>query len=182
MASDELIAEAETNDRVSNERKNLNRLAGEFLVASRLTQRGYMVSLQWGTTIGYDILAFDKSGNVAFIEVKSSASYKRAWILQSKYATPERDEMDPAKRFICCVDLVGPGEPEVYVFPCTVVADGMRYFFAGRYPNSTSYHLSLDKRPQGSGRKSTVPTVGDHIRARDYLERYDALGLVPVLR
>lgn len=43
-------------------------------------------------------------------------------------------------------------------------------------------HLSLDKRPQGSGRKSTAPTVGDHIRARDFLERYDALGLVPVLR
>ncbi len=27
--------------RVSNEKKNLNRLAGEFLVSSRLTQRGY---------------------------------------------------------------------------------------------------------------------------------------------
>src|SRR5690242_2618393 len=34
--------------RVTNEKKNLNRLAGEFLVASRLTQRGYMVTLQWG--------------------------------------------------------------------------------------------------------------------------------------
>ena len=33
-------------ERVSNEKKNLNRLAGEFLVASRLTQRGYMVTLQ----------------------------------------------------------------------------------------------------------------------------------------
>ena len=29
--------------RVTNEKKNLNRLAGEFLVASRLTQRGYML-------------------------------------------------------------------------------------------------------------------------------------------
>jgi len=52
-------------EKVSNERKNLSRLAGEFLVASRLTQRGYMVSLQWGTTIGYDLLVFDKEGNVA---------------------------------------------------------------------------------------------------------------------
>jgi hypothetical protein len=43
------------------------RLAGEFLVASRLAQRGYMVSLQWGNTISYDILAFDKLGRVAFI-------------------------------------------------------------------------------------------------------------------
>jgi hypothetical protein len=30
-----------TENRVSNEKKNLNRLAGEFLIASRLTQRGY---------------------------------------------------------------------------------------------------------------------------------------------
>jgi hypothetical protein len=61
-------------NRVSNERKNLHRLAGEFLVASRLTQRGFMVTLQWGTTIGYDILVFDKAGHVAFLEVKSTAS------------------------------------------------------------------------------------------------------------
>ena len=181
--SDELIADTGTNDKVSNERKNLNRLAGEFLVASRLTQRGYMVSLQWGTTIGYDILAFDKSGNVAFIEVKSSASYKRAWILQSKYATPERDAIDTSRRFICCVDLVtGQREPDVYIFPCTVVAQGMRYFFSGKFPNSPSYHLSLDKRPQGSGRNATCPTVGEHIVAHRYLEHYDGLGLTPVLR
>jgi hypothetical protein len=64
-------------DRVSNEKKNLNRLAGEFLVASRSAQRGYMVSLQWGNTISYDILAFDKLGKVAFIEVKSTAAYPR---------------------------------------------------------------------------------------------------------
>ncbi len=64
---------ASTN-RVSNEKKNLNRLAGEFLVASRLTQRGYMVTLQWGNTISYDILAFDKQGKIAFIEVKSTST------------------------------------------------------------------------------------------------------------
>ena len=57
--------------KVSNEKKNLSRLAGEFLVASRLTQRGYMVALQWGTTIGYDILVFDKHHNVAYVEVKA---------------------------------------------------------------------------------------------------------------
>jgi hypothetical protein len=50
-------------EKVSNEKKNLSRLAGEFLVASRLTQRGYMVTLQWGQTIGYDILVFDKKGS-----------------------------------------------------------------------------------------------------------------------
>ncbi|MHB8629889.1 MAG: protein NO VEIN domain-containing protein [Aggregatilineales bacterium] len=33
-----------------------------------------MVALQWGTTIGYDILAFEKQGKVAYIEVKSTMS------------------------------------------------------------------------------------------------------------
>ena len=78
-------------DRVTNEKKNLSRLAGEFLVASRLTQRGYLVSLQWGNTISYDLLAFDKLGKVAFIEVKSTASYPRRWVLQKKYASPRTD-------------------------------------------------------------------------------------------
>ncbi len=63
--------------RVTNGKKNLNRLAGEFLVASPLTLRGYMVTLQWGTTNGYDILVFDKAGHVAFLEEKSSARYAR---------------------------------------------------------------------------------------------------------
>jgi Protein NO VEIN, C-terminal len=80
-----------SENRVSNEKKNLNRLAGEFLVASRLAQRGYMVSLQWGSTVSYDILAFDKKGKIAFIEVKSTASYPRRWVLQSKYANPGSD-------------------------------------------------------------------------------------------
>jgi hypothetical protein len=114
--------------RVSNEKKNLNRLAGEFLVASRLTQRGYMVTLQWGTTIGYDILVFDKGGNVAFREVKSSAQYARRWILQKKYAEPDAEAIPLDRRFICCVDLAVPqGEPRVYVLPAAVVAQGLHY-------------------------------------------------------
>ncbi len=101
--------------KISNERKNLSRLAGEFLVASRLTQRGYMVSLQWGTTIGYDLLVFDKEGNVAYIEVKSSASFHRRWILQAKYASPQFDKIPLESRFVCCVDLTVSPEPEVFV-------------------------------------------------------------------
>jgi len=89
------------DSKVSNEKKNLSRLAGEFLVASRLTQRGYMVTLQWGTTIGYDILVFDKAGHVAFLEVKSSASNHHRWLLQAKYAHPERDTIPLDRRFVC---------------------------------------------------------------------------------
>lgn len=169
------------SERVSNERKNLNRLTGEFLVASRLAQRGFMVSLQWGNAISYDILAFDKQGNVAFVEVKTTASYHRRWVLQSKYAEPRADAIPVDRRFVCCVDMSGtPAEPTVHVFPAALVAQGLHYYFNSRFPNSTSYHLSLDFKPQGKS-KSDVPTVGEHISARQYLENFAGLGLVPVL-
>ena len=133
-------------EKVSNERKDLSRLAGEFLVASRLTQRGYMVSLQWGTTIGYDILVFDKEGNVAYIEVKSSASYYRRWILQAKYARPQDGKIPIERRFICCVDLTVSPEPNVFVFPAAVVARGLEYFYHVKgYSKSTSYMFALEK-------------------------------------
>ena len=169
------------SDKVSNERKNLHRLAGEFLVASRLTQRGYMVTLQWGTAIGYDILVFDKQGNVAFLEVKSSAAYHRRWMLQKKYASPRKDAIPLNRRFVCCVDLSLVGqEPEVYVFPAKVVADGLHYYFSSKFPNSASYHLSLDFKPQKK-KLLDVKTVGEYIEADSWLEKYDSLGIKPVV-
>jgi hypothetical protein len=169
-------------DKVTNEKKNLNRIAGELLVASRLTQRGYMIALQWGSTIGYDILAFDKDGNVAYIEVKSSASYTRRWMLQKKYANPHNENIPLGRRFVCCVDLsVKEREPDVYVFPMQIVADGLQYFFSNKFPNSASYHLSLDFKPQGSSKlknkTETVLTVGQKINAEMYLENYEILKL-----
>jgi hypothetical protein len=162
--------------KVSNEKKNLHRLAGEFLVASRLTQRGYMVALQWGTTIGYDILVFDKQENVTYLEVKSSASNSRRWMLQKKYASPRDDSIPPERRFVCCVDLaVTNCEPHVYVFPAVKVAAGLQYFFSGKFPNSPSF--SLDYKPQGKTKVPDVKTVGEHIDAEAWLERYDALGV-----
>lgn len=166
-----------SEDRVSNERKNLNRLAGEFLVASRLTQRGYMVTLQWGNPISYDILAFDKQGKVAFIEVKSTASYPRRWVLQRKYASPEADASPVERRFVCCVDLSQMSrEPSVHVFPASIVAPGLHYYFSSKFPNSPSYHLSLDLKPQGQS-KNDVQTVGEFIEEIRYLERFDDLVL-----
>jgi hypothetical protein len=168
--------------RVSNEKKNLNRLAGEFLVASRLSRRGYMVSLQWGNTVSYDILAFDKEGHVAFIEVKSSASYHRRWVLQSKYAHPRQDAIPLAQRFVCCVDLSNPTtEPVIYVFPASVVAEGLHYYFSSKFPQSSSYHLSLDFRPQGKSR-TAAQTVGEKIEDSKYVEDFSVLGLKAVLK
>jgi hypothetical protein len=169
-------------DKVSNEKKNLNRIAGELLVASRLTQRGYMIALQWGSTIGYDILAFDKDGGVAYIEVKSSASYTRRWMLQKKYATPHNENILLNRRFVCCVDLSAEkNEPKVYVFPMKIVADGLHYYFSSKFPNSSSYHLSLDFKPQGSKKlknnNEEIMTVGQKIKSEMYLENYEILNL-----
>ena len=155
--------------KVSNEKKNLNRLAGEFLVASRLTQRGYMITLQWGTTISYDILVFDKKGHVAFLEVKATAAYPRRWVMQKKFANPRSDAIPLERRFVCCVDLaVADAEPRVYVFPASVVADGLHYYFNSKFPNSPSYHLSLDYRPQGKTKLPHIETVGERIRCESY--------------
>lgn len=164
--------------KVSNEKKNLNRLAGEFLVASRLTQQGYMVTLQWGTTIGYDILVFDKKGNVAFLEVKSSAQYSKRWILQKKYANPDSEHIPLDRRFICCVDLAKEGlNPDVYVFPASVVAKGLHYYFSDKFPNSDSYHLSLNFKPQHKTKEEGILTVGQYINADSYLEKWDGFGI-----
>lgn len=169
-----------TRERVSNEKKNLNRLAGEFVVASRLSQRGYMVTLQWGNTISCDILAFDKEGNVAFIEVKTTAAYPRRWVLQRKYAYPEKDAIPLERRFVCCVDISSSErEPIVHVFPASVVASGLHYYFNSKFPNSSSYHLSLDFRPQDHS-KQDVKRVGEFIGAENYVENYDVLGLRPL--
>jgi hypothetical protein len=171
----------DTSDRVSNEKKNLNRLAGEFLVASRLAQRGFMVSLQWGNTISYDILAFDKSGKVAFIEVKSTASYPRRWVLQSKYAHPRADAIAVDRRFVCCVDISNKEcEPTIYVFPASTVAKGLHYYFNSKFPKSSSYHLSLDFKPQGKT-KQDVPTIGEFIEEEKHRENFRILGLDPVV-
>ena len=140
-----------------------------------------MVTLQWGNTISYDILAFDKQGKVAFIEVKSTASYPRRWVLQSKYANPKTDTIPLERRFVCCVDISSTQhEPRVHVFPATVVAAGLHYYFNNKFPNSTSYHLSLDFKPQGQS-KSDVKTVGQFTEEQKYLENFSSLGITPVI-
>jgi len=167
--------------KISNERKNLSRLAGEFLVASRLTQRGYMVSLQWGTTIGYDLLVFDKEGNVAYLEVKSTASNHRRWILQAKYASPKEDKIQIQRRFVCCVDLTVKPEPDVFVFPASVVSEGLTYFYKVKgFPNSPSYMFGLNNKPRHKTKDPKELTVGEHIGQEKYLENYGILAIKPL--
>jgi hypothetical protein len=165
--------------KVTNEKKNLNRLAGEFLVASRLTQHGYMVALQWGTTIGYDILVFDKDGNVAYVEVKATASHRRKWLLQKKYANLS----GKPGRFICCVDLTPRDrEPDIFVFPEAVVVEGLRYFYSDHFSRSSSYVLPLESRPRGRTRDASRRTVGEHIEQGEFLGRFEVLGVKPIMQ
>jgi hypothetical protein len=142
-----------------------------------------MVTLQWGTTISYDILVFDKSGKVAFLEVKSTASNPQKWILQAKYARPDNDSIPLAHRFVCCVDLtVSRTAPHVYVFPAKIVAKGLHYFYAKKFSKSPSYVLALHGKPRGRTKEVGVATVGEHIEASTYLDRFDHLGVSPVTK
>jgi len=164
--------------RISNERKNLTRISGELLVASRLAQRGIMIALQWGSTIGYDILAFDKKGNVAYLEVKTSASFDGDWALQAKYANPEKENIPINMRFICCVNIKNAlSEPSIYIFPAEVVASGLRYYFNNNFPNSPTYNLPLNKKPVKKSKEEEIQKVGEFINASKYLENFDILGL-----
>ena len=101
--------------------------------------------------------------------------------MQSKYAFPERDRIALNRRFVCCVDMAeGKSVPDVYVFPAKVVADGMHYFFSSKFPNSTSFHLSLDFKPQHKTKEEGILTVGQYINDRAYLENFAAIGIDPV--
>jgi hypothetical protein len=85
------------------------------------------------------------------------------------------------RRFVCCVDISSKeAELCIHVFPASVVAQGLHYYFNSKFPNSTSYHLSLDFKPQGKS-KQDVQTVGEFINAPMYLEKFSGLGLIAVL-
>ncbi len=101
-------------------------------------------------------------------------------MLQSKYANPRADTIPLKRRFVCCVDISSEEhEPSVYVFPASAVAKGLHYYFHSKFPDSASYHLSLDFKPQGKS-KQEVQTVGQFIEAERYLEKFNILGLAPV--
>jgi hypothetical protein len=53
-----------------------------------------------------------------------------------------------------------------------VVAAGLHYYFNRKFPKSSSYHRSLDFKPQGASKKREVKTVGEFIRENDYLEKF----------
>jgi len=120
-------------------------------------------------------------GNVAYLEVKSTASHNRRWILQAKYASPEEDKIPIEHRFVCCVDLTVKPEPDVFVFPASVVSEGLTYFYKVKgFPDSLSYMLALNNKPRHKTKDPKELTVGEHIRLEKYLENYCILGIQPL--
>ena len=67
--------------------------------------------------------------------------------------------------------------PEIYVFPASIVASGLRYFYGGRFSKSSSYMFVLDLSLRGSGRNLSVPTVSQYIGAYKYIDNYLSLGM-----
>jgi hypothetical protein len=101
--------------------------------------------------------------------------------LQKKYANPKEDSIPLARRFVCCVNLtIKNSEPKIYIFPADVVAKGLNYYLNGKFPDSDSYHLSLNFKPQSQTKLPNIPTVREHINAACFLENYESLGVDPV--
>lgn len=69
----------------------------------------------------------------------------------------------------------------MFVLPAATVAKGLHYFFSSKFPNSDSYHLSLDFKPQGRTKESGVQTVGEFIDADSFIDNYTLLGIEPVV-
>ena len=66
--------------------------AGEHLVLSELLKRGYVAGLAPFNVKDYDIVVLNKDGTNSFpIQVKTTASNKRGWIMQKKHEKPVKD-------------------------------------------------------------------------------------------
>ena len=169
-------------EKVSNERKQLYRLTGEFVVASKLCRQGILISLQWGTTIGYDILAYDRNGKTYFIEVKVGAAKKLSWLLQYKYSGLRNDSIPAEKRLVACIDISDSNiEPILYLFPANVVSEGLKYYFNNKFPKSPSLNFSLNNKPIRK-KGVEIKTVGEYINAEKYRENFKQLNLDRIIK
>ena len=118
--------------RVSNEQKNLNRLAGKFSL-----RHGLHNAASWSRFNGVRpsamTLVFDKGGNVAFLEVKSSAKYSRR-----RYSTEKTPRPKKTLSLLAPISAVsisnGELAADVLSFPAAVVAKAAHYFFRQQVP------------------------------------------------
>jgi hypothetical protein len=69
----------------------------------------------------------------------------------------------------------------VYVFPAKVVADGLHYFFPANFPIAQAIIYRSIISPKARQKELAVKTVGEYIEAQSWLERYEMLGIEPVM-
>ena len=141
-------------------------LAGEYLVLSKLTLKGYIATLTLGNTKQVDILATNaKSLNSYWIEVKTSVNRPANeklfgenfyWIMHKKH-----EEINDPKLFYCFVNLFDENKPHFFIVPSKDVATYCR-------DQHTKWEKSIHKkqiksRDENTMRKfridSTVPSI-----------------------
>jgi len=96
--------------------------AGEHLVLSELFKRGYIAGLAPFNVKDYDIVVLNQDGTNSFpIQVKTTASNKRGWIMQDKHEKPIKD------LYYCFVYLNEKlSDTEIFIIDSKNVADFLK--------------------------------------------------------
>lgn len=146
--------------------KNQIALAGEFLVLSRLSLRGYIATLTLGHTKGVDILLTNpETGKLFKIEVKTttnSPTNSRHYGLNIEWHMDIKHETIKDKTlFYCFVQLEKgmPGNPRFFIVPSTIVAEKVKkddeYYFTYehrkpvKHTNMRLFMIGLNDKARG---------------------------------
>ena len=97
--------------------------AGEHLVLSELLKRGYIAGLAPFNVKDYDIVVLNQDGTNSFpIQVKTTASNKRGWIMQDKHEKPIKD------LYYCFVFLSEKlSDTEIFIIDSKNVANFLKF-------------------------------------------------------
>lgn len=95
-------------------------VAGEYLVAGELNQRGYNASITLRNNRGIDIIASNADGSKAVsIQVKMNSNGRKTWILNKK-----AEEFFSDKHFYVFVALgVLNEQPSYHIVPSNIVVE-----------------------------------------------------------
>ena len=97
------------------------RLAAEYLITSELNRRCFHATIQVGTSVYYDIAAFDDHGHIVYLEVKGSQ--KPGWMLGAKARTKRDKNLFYA--LVAFGTVEDAEKPEIFIVPSAVIADAL---------------------------------------------------------
>lgn len=96
--------------------------AGEYFVAGELERHGLSAAVPMSNTELFDILAFNReSHNQYAIQVKTSTSNKKEWILSKK-----NENIQGKNIYYVFVLLNGLDNPEYHIVPSNVIAEEIK--------------------------------------------------------